>query len=130
MSDVLIYAETADGGTTIKKSGAEIATLGRKLADALGGRLVAVVPADIADAGATTAPAHTLYDIVRKLPDGAQLEIEQGPDDHRLSVRCGRSQFSLQALPSEDFPDLSTGDLDHRFTMSAGYDGVAMAVLG
>ncbi len=82
--------------------------------------VIETAPAEVAQAGATTAPAHMLYDIVRKLPDGAQLEIEQGPDDHRLSVRCGRSQFSLQALPSEDFPDLSTGDLDHRFTMTAG----------
>ena len=29
----------------------------------------------VGQAGATTAPAHTLYDIVRKLPDGAQVEL-------------------------------------------------------
>ena len=51
--------------------------------------------------------------------DGSQLEIEQGPDDQRLSVRCGRSQFSLQALPSEDFPDLSAAELDYKFAMLA-----------
>ncbi|MGE5151008.1 MAG: DNA polymerase III subunit beta, partial [Rhodospirillaceae bacterium] len=32
------------------------------------------VDASAAKTGATTAPAHTLYEIVRKLPDGAQVE--------------------------------------------------------
>ena len=31
---------------------------------------------EVSKAGATTAPAHTLYDIVRKLPEGAQIEID------------------------------------------------------
>ena len=34
--------------------------------------------------GATTAPAHTLYDIVRKLPDGAQVELETAGDGSSL----------------------------------------------
>jgi len=34
------------------------------------------VEANAAKAGSTTAPAHTLYEIVRKLPDGAQVELE------------------------------------------------------
>ena len=37
--------------------------------------IVESVPADVAQPGATTVPAHMMYDIVRKLPDGAQLEI-------------------------------------------------------
>ena len=32
--------------------------------------------AEVSQGGATTAPAHTLYDIVRKLPEGAQVSIE------------------------------------------------------
>jgi len=77
------------------------------------------VPADVAQDGATTVPAHMMYDIVRKLPDGSQLEIEQGPDEGRLAIFTGRSRFSLQALPPEDFPDLASGDLSHQFTMPA-----------
>ena len=34
------------------------------------------VPGQIEREGRTTAPAHTLYDIVRKLREGAQIEIE------------------------------------------------------
>jgi DNA polymerase III subunit beta len=81
--------------------------------------VVETVAAEIARDGGTTAPAHILHDIVRKLPDGAQLEIEQGPDEGRLSVMAGRSRFSLQALPPQDFPDLAAGELGHAFSMPA-----------
>ena len=82
--------------------------------------IIESTPADVAKAGATTVPAHMLHDIVRKLPDGAQLEIEQGPDSGRVSVFAGRSRFALQALPPDDFPDLNAGDLPHRFALAAG----------
>jgi DNA polymerase-3 subunit beta len=74
---------------------------------------------DIAREGATTVPAHMLHDIVRKLPDGTQIEIVQGPDDKRLSLHSGRSRFTLQSLPPEDFPDMTAGDLSHRFSIGA-----------
>ena len=38
------------------------------------------LPADVLQSGGTTLPAHTLYDIVRKLPDGAQLSLETSGD--------------------------------------------------
>ena len=66
-----------------------------------------------------TVAAHMLYDIVRKLPDGAQLELDQGPDTGRVAIKAGRSRFALQALPPEDFPDLNAGDLANRFTLKA-----------
>jgi DNA polymerase-3 subunit beta len=81
--------------------------------------VVETVAAEIGSEGGTTAPAHILHDIVRKLPDGSQLEIEQGPDEGRLSVTTGRSRFSLQALPPQDFPDLTAGELGHGFAMPA-----------
>jgi DNA polymerase-3 subunit beta len=82
--------------------------------------VVESVAAEIGRDGATTAPAHILYDIVRKLPDGAQLQLEQGPDEGRVSVLAGRSRFSLQALPPQDFPDLAAGEMTHVFAMPAG----------
>ncbi len=81
--------------------------------------IVESVGAEVARDGATTVPAHMLYDIVRKLPDGAQLEIEQGPDQGRISIFAGRSRFALQALPPEDFPDLAAGELSNRFAVPA-----------
>ena len=73
------------------------------------------VPADIGQKGATTLPAHTLYEIVRKLPDGAQVSLETGDDNGQLQLRSGRSRFNLQSLPEGDFPDLAAGELTHAF---------------
>ena len=77
------------------------------------------VPAEIGRAGATTVPAHMLYDIVRKLPDGAEVALETAPDGQTLLVRSGRSSFSLQMLPETDFPDLTTGQFPVRFELPA-----------
>ena len=82
--------------------------------------IVETVAAETGRNGAVTVPAHMLYDIVRKLPDGAQLELEQGPDAGRVNIKAGRSRFALQALPPEDFPDLSSGELGNSFTLSSG----------
>jgi DNA polymerase-3 subunit beta len=78
------------------------------------------VAADIGQAGATTLPAHVLYDIVRKLPEGAQVSLESSGEAGQLLLRSGRSRFNLQSLPESDFPDLNAGDLSHRFTLPAG----------
>ena len=79
--------------------------------------IVESVAADVVRPGATTAPAHTLYDIVRKLPDGAQVQLEFGEGDGRLTLSAGRSKFQLSALPREDFPALSAGTLPHKFAL-------------
>ena len=79
--------------------------------------IVEGVAAEIADAGATTAPAHTLYDIVRKLPDGAQIEIATSGDSGQMTVKSGRSRFTLSTLPKEDFPAAGDGDLPQHFAL-------------
>jgi DNA polymerase-3 subunit beta len=76
-------------------------------------------PADIAQDGLTTIAAHVLYDIVRKLPEGAQVSLDMTGDTGQLLLRSGRSRFHLQSLPASDFPDLATGELTHRFTLGA-----------
>ncbi|KAA0592034.1 DNA polymerase-3 subunit beta [Azospirillum lipoferum] len=81
--------------------------------------IVETVPATVGRPGGTTAPAHTLFDIVRKLPDGSQVELDIGGDGTVLTLRAGRSQFKLSCLPVEDFPQLSSGDLKHNFSVAA-----------
>ncbi|MAI89262.1 DNA polymerase III subunit beta [Ponticaulis sp.] len=63
---------------------------------------------DAADAhvdqeGALTAPAQTLFDVVRKLPETAEVQLEYMPDNQRLSIQAGRSRFALPTLPAADF---------------------------
>ncbi len=67
--------------------------------------------------GQITAPAHTLYEIVRKLPDGAEVALTYNGDDPRLTVQAGRSKFNLPVLPAGDFPVMSTETSGTRFTL-------------
>jgi DNA polymerase-3 subunit beta len=76
------------------------------------------VTAEIGQAGASTVPAQILFDIVRKLPDGAEVSLDTG-DGAQLALRSGRSKFTLQVLPESDFPDLTTGEFSTRFTLTA-----------
>src|SRR5512135_2356243 len=49
--------------------------------------IVEALPADVLRTGAATAPAHMLYDIVRKLPEGAMVQVElMTGDSGRLQV--------------------------------------------
>ena len=77
------------------------------------------LPAEVGPAGATTVPAHMIYDIVRKLPEGAQIVLDTSGDRASLTIRAGRSRFSLQTLPESDFPDLAAGEMTHKFTLAA-----------
>ena len=82
--------------------------------------IVESVPADVETHGSTTAPAHTLFDIVRRLPEGTQVELDCTGSDNSLVLSAGRSRFTLNCLPTEDFPVLSGGELPHHFNLSAG----------
>jgi DNA polymerase III subunit beta len=89
LSNVLLRADSggpAGGGLALSATDMDL-------------EIVERVPAQIERAGRITAPAHTLYDIVRKLPDGAQIE-----------VAC---------LPPEDYPVMASGELAHHFTLTA-----------
>lgn len=79
-----------------------------------------VVDAKISEQGATTAPAHMLYDIVRKLSDGAEVELTFPDDKGQLTIACGKSKFSLSCIGVEDFPVISGDALPINFSMSVG----------
>ena len=81
--------------------------------------IVETVPARTKGEGATTVPAHMLHDIVRKLPEGSDIELVRDGDQGRLSISCGSARFSLQTLPADDFPSLSVDDLGHAFPLQA-----------
>jgi DNA polymerase-3 subunit beta len=80
-------------------------------------QIVEDVPATVEIGGATTVSAHTLFDIVRKLPDGAQVTLEAASG--KVAVTAGRARFSLQTLPREDFPVIGESDLPVSFTLPA-----------
>jgi DNA polymerase III subunit beta len=105
LANVLMRAE--DAGLSLKATDLDLEVTERLPAEVVG------------PAGATTVPAHMVHDIVRKLPEGAQLTLETSGDRASLMLRAGRSRFSLQALPETDFPDLAAGEMTHEFTLPA-----------
>jgi DNA polymerase-3 subunit beta len=52
--------------------------------------------------GTVTAGARKLYDILRSLPDDAEVSLEA--KENRMTVRAGKSRFNLQTLAAADFP--------------------------
>ena len=77
-----------------------------------------IVDAKISEQGATTAPAHMLYDIVRKLSDGSEVELTFPDDKGQLTIASGKSKFSLSCIGVEDFPVISGDALPINFAMS------------
>jgi len=77
-------------------------------------------PAFVDSPGQITAPAHTLYEIVRKLPEGADVSLSFTGDDPRLQVQAGRSRFNLPVLPAGDFPVMSSDGLSGRIGVDTG----------
>jgi len=60
--------------------------------------------------GSVTVGARKLQDILRSLPESAEVSLNL--DDKRLQVRAGKSRFTLQTLPAEDFPRMALSDGD------------------
>jgi DNA polymerase III subunit beta len=104
LANVLIQAQ--DGALELTATDMDLAVVER-------------VPAEIGQAGATTVSAHTLFDIVRKLEEGAQIEIGGGAEEGKLVLRCGRSNLKLSTLASEDFPVMTDDDMPHSFSVPA-----------
>jgi len=76
------------------------------------------VEATVSKTGSTTISAHTLYDIIRKIPEGSSVEIEQ-KQDNQIELRSGQSNFDLPCLPDEDFPEMSSGEMPCSFVIGS-----------
>jgi DNA polymerase-3 subunit beta len=99
----------------IEAEGAEV----RFRATDLDIEVVDKVEAMVERAGATTVSATTLNEIVRKLPDGAQVTLTDDGTSGRLTIEAGRSNFSLATLPKEDFPVMATSEYSANFSAKA-----------
>ena len=74
--------------------------------------MVARTRVDDAESGEITIPARKLFEIVRALPDGSKVTINQAGD--KVTVSAGRSRFTLVSLPANDFPALDEVDATER----------------
>ena len=62
-------------------------------------------PATVLAEGTTTIAARRLFDIVRLLPDGSDIEFSLLENDW-VEVKCGRSHYKIVGLPKENFPSI------------------------
>ncbi len=69
--------------------------------------------------GSTTVSAVMLHDIVRKLPEGALVNLTEDPTTGRLTVTAGRSTVNLPTLPREDFPVMASSEYTANFSCPA-----------
>jgi DNA polymerase-3 subunit beta len=102
-----VKLEAVDGGLALTATDMDLSVVERAVAE-------------IGQPGATTAPAHTLYDVVRKLPEGSRITLERAESGAEITLRAGRSTFDLPCLPADDFPALTDEGLDHSFAIGAG----------
>ena len=82
--------------------------------------LIEEVDAKIEKGGSLTAPAHLVYDIIRKLPDSSEITLSKDDSQDHLTIRSGKSNFKLQTLPRSDFPEISDNEFSHTFTIVSG----------
>ena len=99
-----VHMTAADGALVIKATDLDIETTDR-------------IAATVAKPGATTASAQMLMDIVKRLPDGALIEIET--EGYNLTVKAGRSRFQIPTLPADDYPAMASPQYDTTFSIGA-----------
>ena len=80
-------------------------------------QLIAKLYLENADEGNITVPARKILDIVRLLPNEAEIKFQLKED--KVKVTSGRSKFSLSTLPAENYPEFSELDFENQFLMTA-----------
>jgi DNA polymerase-3 subunit beta len=79
--------------------------------------IVEIVGCNVSNQGKVTLSAHTLYDIVRKMPDGSEIQIEL--DGSNVKVSAGKSQFVLPTLPVDDYPIMTEVQNGNEFALES-----------
>nr|WP_295670562.1 DNA polymerase III subunit beta [Sphingomonas sp.] len=103
LSNVLIEA-TAEGGLKLMATDLDL-------------QINETIAAAVDQPGATTVSAHTLFDIARKLPEGAQVSLAAA--EGKMTIMAGRAKFQLGTLPRDDFPVIAEGELPVSFELPA-----------
>ncbi len=76
--------------------------------------LATVAVEDAVDGGATL-PARKFFELVRALPDGAQIKVSM--KDDKAVMQAGRSRYTLATLPIDEFPLVETIEIIDRISL-------------
>ena len=74
--------------------------------------------ASAGDAGEVTVPARKLLDICKSLPEGSVIDFSA--KDNKVTVKSGRSRFTLSTLPAREFPSVEDSIGTHQLTLRQG----------
>lgn len=69
--------------------------------------------------GRATVAAHLLFDVVRKLPEGAEIELKTSEDGSSLLLKSGRSTYNFACLAVEEFPETKVFNMAVTFQLHA-----------
>jgi len=70
------------------------------------------------ESGEVTVPARKLVDICKSLPEGSDIQFTA--QDSKVTVKSGRSRFTLATLPAREFPNVEDSMGTHQFTVKQG----------
>ncbi len=70
------------------------------------------------ESGEVTVPARKFVDICKSLPEGSDITFSA--EDGKVTVRSGRSRFTLSTLPAREFPNVEDSMGTHQFTVKQG----------
>ena len=73
--------------------------------------LVAASDITTAQAGDITVPGRKFLDIMRALPEGVSVTV--ATEGERVTVKAGRSRFTLSTLPASEFPTVDEVNAQH-----------------
>ena len=77
--------------------------------------MIASVAAESSDEFQVTIPARKLLDICKALPESAVIDFNI--DENRVSLKSGRSRFTLATLPASEFPSLDEISVQQSFAL-------------
>ncbi len=70
------------------------------------------------DSGEVTVPARKLVDICKSLPEGSDMQFSV--TEGKVTIKSGRSRFTLSTLPAREFPNVEDSMGTHKFTVKQG----------
>lgn len=76
-----------------------------------------VVPAEIKEGGSLVLSARLFGDIIRRLPDDMVTVATEGLTVH---IQCGMSEFHIQGIDPEEFPELPTVETQNQLVLPRG----------
>lgn len=80
---------------------------------------IETLPAHVKSHGSATVSAHLLFDVVRKLPEGSQIELKLTEAGDFLHLQSGRSTYNFSCLSPLDFPMMTMENLPSTFKIHA-----------